>query len=262
MRPLSPSRSICAESPDMARRLPVLLLLALVLLMPTVPVKGETAYIWAEGEITYPEGEDWVYRFTYRYPILQEDSPAALSVNAWFGMAFSEMNDLILPMFASETDMAGTGRNEMAQMYDVTCNTDDFFGVLLTQTQGMGDEVITMLSGQVFAMSGAYTGESLTLRGLLGVGDSSEQIARAVVADVWQTVQVLPDALERWPDPDTFLDDFDPETQFYADQDSNAVFFLQPGILEPEIEPITFVYSPLEAEALLLGNDDEKEIAP
>lgn len=243
----------------MSIRLRALLLVVCMLLTPFVFVSAEATYTWAEGEITYPEGEDWIYRYTYRYPVLSGDAPAAHAVNAWFDVAFSEMNDLILPMFASEADMAGGGANEIDHLYAVTCNSDDFFSILLTQTQDMGERPMMSLTGQVFAMSGEYTGETLTLRGLLRVGDSSQQIAEAIVRDVWTKVKDLPGALERWEDPDHFMDDFDPETQFYADEKENAVFFLQPGVLD-EMEPMTFAYSAQAAEALL--KEQEKEIAP
>lgn len=239
----------------------VLLLLALMLLS-AYPAYAGAAYDWAEGEITYPEGEDWVYRYAYRYPVLTDDTPAANAVNAWFEVAFSEMNDLILPMFAAEADMVGGGSNEITQVYDVTCNTDDFFGILLTQTQFMGEEPIVSLNGQVFAMSGEYLGETLTLRGLLGVGESSVQIAEAVVLDVYGKVLQLPGAGELWPDADAFYEDFDPETQFYPDEQGNAVFYLQPGMLEEVIEPLTFTYTAQQAENLLTADAGEKENLP
>ena len=136
---------------------------------------------------------------------MTDDTPAAASVNAWFDVAFREMDDLILPMFASEADMAGDGKSEISQQYAVTCNNDAFFSILLTQTQVLGEQTVVSLSGQVFAMSGEYLGNTLTLRGLLGVGESSTQIAEAIVADVYKRVQSVEGALNRWPDMDRFM---------------------------------------------------------
>jgi len=62
----------------------------------------------------------------------------------------------------------------------------------------------------------------------------------------------LEGALNRWPDMDRFYEDFDPETQFYADQDGNAVFFLQPGVLDTAPDALIFTYTAQEAEALLM----------
>ncbi len=227
-------------------------LLAVLVMCGAAAAHAEAALTWTEGQQTYPEGGEWTYRYTYRYPVLTDDTPAAASVNAWFDVAFREMDDLILPMFASEADMAGDGKSEISQQFAVTCNNDAFFSILLTQTQVLGEQTVVSLSGQVFAMSGEYLGDTLTLRGLLGVGESSTQIAEAIVADVYKRVQSWEGALDRWPDIDRFYEDFDPEIQFYADQDGNAVFFLQPGVLDTAPDALIFTYTAQEAEALLM----------
>lgn len=229
-----------------------------LLMLPLCAAGAQEGVRWVEGEMTYPEGDDWVYRYAYRYPVLAGDSLAVNAVNGWFEVAFREMDDMILPMFAGEKDMASAGRSEIVQEYEITCHTERFFSFRQTQTHRMGDMTVVAVSGQVFAMSGEYMGETLTLRGLLGVGDSSEQIAGCVLADVFERLQQREDA-GRWPDMDTLYEEFDPETQFYADEQGNAVFFLQPGAQDDASGLITFTYSAAQAEALLKAAGDQME---
>lgn len=235
-------------------------LLVLLALLPLCSAGGELAYDWAEGELYFPEGEAWTYRYEFSYPVPIGDSFAAGEIRHFFEIAMSEMEHLVLPMYAADVDMTKGGRQTIAQNYSVTLNDDRFFSILLRQRQTLEGRDIVSLSSQVFAVSGPYEGELLTLRGLVQVGESSTQIAEAVFDDVWQQVRERMDSEEPgWVDGldrETFSLDFFPELHFFADAHANAVFFLQPGLFREDDLEITFTYSRDQLQDLLDQQQD------
>ena len=227
---------------------------ALVLLVCMVPAVAELEVTWVEGEAFFPEREDWTYRYQYRYPYIAGTEHGAPDINEYYDMAFSEMTNLIVPMFAQEETMIGQGKNEIQQEYRITCNNARFFSTCMEQRQTVGGSLVTSVSSQVFAVSGEYMGDTLTLRGLLMTGDSSEQLAGLILADIWR--QVAEQAVD---DPawlpgltmDALYADFDPEAHFYADELGNAVFYLQPGLYRTDDRMITFTYSAADVNKLI-----------
>jgi len=113
--------------------------------------------------------------------------------------------------------------------------------------------MLTMES-QVFDVAGEYIGESLTLRGLVMVGESSSQISEAVAPKLYEEFKKLQDAgvCRKDVGEDDFLWEFSPMQHFYADEEGNAVFYFPPMLLEePSFNVPTFTYTPRELEALL-----------
>lgn len=224
-------------------------------LLTTCAAQAALEVSWQEGEEYFPSREKWTYVYRWRMPQLAGESKAAGEINYYFETARREMTDLVVPMYAADPDMAASGGNVIEQRYEVTCNSGRFFSTLLKQRQVLGQKTILSLSSQVFATSGEYEGQTLTLRGLVMVGDSSVQLADAVLADVFTRVKAQmagqPGPWKQDLTQEALAEDFFPETHFYADEGGNAVFYLQPGLARNDDQVLTFPYSPAQLQALL-----------
>ena len=209
---------------------------------------------WTQGEEWFPGRDAWVYYYTYTVPEVKGSGALSEELNHYFDTAIGEMVNLVLPMFT--VDMPGDGRNEISDLYEITCNNDEFFSFLLRRsTLSEGKEVLSLQSA-VFAVSGQYTGESLTLRGLAReIGESSSQIAGFVIKDIWQKIEERMKAgdwaVRKEMSFDLLSAEFFPETHFFADEQGNIVFYLQPGLLGLGDEMAVFTYTPEELENLL-----------
>ena len=209
---------------------------------------------WTQGEEWFPGRDAWVYYYTYTVPEVKGSGALSEELNHYFDTAIGEMVNLVLPMFT--VDMPGDGRNEINDLYEITCNNDEFFSFLLRRsTLSEGKEVLSLQSA-VFAVSGQYTGESLTLRGLAReIGESSSQIAGFVIKDIWLKIEERMKAgdwaVRKEMSFDLLSAEFFPETHFYADEQGNISFYLQPGLLGLGKEMAVFTYTPEELENLL-----------
>ena len=230
------------------------LLLALLMVF-SASALGECTVERLEGEAYFPSEKDWVYHFTYAYPHLIGDDYASAAINDTYDMALDEMLRLVLPMFANEESMRFDGHNEVNHDFTVTCNNGRFFSVLQRRRQTMGDEgVLLTLEAQTFDVAGEYLGETLTLRGVVMVGDSSAQIAEAVMPVLYREFQALQQAgiARADVDADVFDWEFSPTRDFYTDENNNVVFFFSPTLLaEPSFDVPLFPFSPEDLEALL-----------
>lgn len=208
-----------------------------------------------EGEAFFPSEKDWVYHFTYAYPHVAGDSYAALMVNDTYQMALDEMVQLVLPMFANEPAMRYDGKNEVIHDFEVKCNNGRFLSILQKKSQTRGDEgTFLSLESLTFDMSGEYQGESLTLRGVVMVGESTDQIAAALMPHIYEEFVKLQEKgiCKQGANRETFEIEFSPAIHFYADENGNAVFYLPPSLMEtPSFQTHVFVYSPEEIEKLL-----------
>lgn len=208
-----------------------------------------------EGEAFFPSEKDWVYHFTYAYPHVAGDSYAALMVNDTYQMALDEMVQLVLPMFANEPAMRYDGKNEVIHDFVVKCNNGRFLSILQKKSQTRGDEgTFLSLESLTFDMSGEYQGESLTLRGVVMVGESTDQIAAALMPHIYEEFVKLQEKgiCKQGANRETFEIEFSPAIHFYADENGNAVFYLPPSLMEtPSFQTHVFVYSPEEIEKLL-----------
>lgn len=208
-----------------------------------------------EGEAYFPSESDWTYHFVYAYPHLVGEDYASLAVNDTYEMALDEMLQLVLPMFANEPDMLFDGQNEVQHDFVVTCNNGRYLSILQQRSQTMGEEGLNLsLEPLVFDMAGDYLGETLTLRGLVMVGDSSAQIAEAVGPVLYAEFCALQEqgVARADVDEEQFYLEFAATRDFYADAEGNAVFFFQPALLaEPSFDAPAFTFSPSELEALL-----------
>ena len=236
----------------MAKRI-LLFCMALVLMLPTA--LGEMTVQRNEGEAFFPSEKDWTYHFSYAYPLLVGEDYASAAINDTYQMALDEMLHLVLPMFAHEKDMLFDGKNEVTHDFTVTCNNGRFLSVLQYRTQTMGEEGLNVtMESQVFDVAGEYMGESLTLRGVVMVGESSAQIGEALSPILYEEFKKLQDAgiCRKDATEEDFFWEFSPTQHFYADENGHAVFYFPPMLLEnPSFDVPVFTYTPDQLAALL-----------
>ena len=236
----------------MAKKM-LLVCIALVLMLPTA--LGEMTVQRNEGEAFFPSEKDWPYHFSSAYPLLVGEDYASAAINDTYQMALDEMLHLVLPMFAHEKDMLFDGKNEVTHDFTVTCNNGRFLSVLQYRTQTMGEEGLNVtMESQVFDVAGEYMGESLTLRGVVMVGESSAQIAEALSPILYEEFKKLQDAgiCRKDVTEEDFLWEFSPTQHFYADENGHAVFYFPPMLLEgPSFDVPVFTYTPDQLAALL-----------
>ncbi len=207
-------------------------------------------------ELFYPSKENPVYNFQCEYPVIDSDSLVAEQINEFFRLAVTELRDLTIPMYSNDDELGKTTGNVITQKYEVTVNTEKFFGTLMRQKQTINGEEKESLFSQVFASSGPYAGQTLTLRGALGeIGESSEQIAELILEDVFKTLadnKKPEDAviLEGLTLDDLYLD-FYPEAQFFMNSEEEIVFYFLPETTLGKLSTTTFVYNAQKIGELL-----------
>jgi hypothetical protein len=236
-------------------RISRLLILALLLALTGGSVSAQVQVSWLEGEAHFPDDKKYTYTYIYRYPKVEVSSAATEEINHYFDTALQEMMQLMVPMYAADPIMAGDGGKLIREAYEVTCNTDRYFSCLMTRSQTVEEGTLNSLRSVVFAADGEYAGQTLTLRGATGVGDSSVQMAALVFEDVWRQLEVVKQAGEplllEEVSYQVLAEEFYPESHFYLDEEENAVFYLQPGLLRPGKETLRFVYSREQLNALI-----------
>lgn len=208
-----------------------------------------------EGEAYFPSEKNWTYHFTYAYPRLSGEDYASAAVNDTYEMALDEMINLVLPMFSHEVDMLFDGKNEVRHDFAITCNNGRFLSILQYRSQTMGPDYTNLaMEALVFDMAGEYLGETLTLRGLTMVGESSVQIEEALYPILYGEFKSLQQqGIARADvDEELFYLEFEPTRHFYADEEGNAVFFFPPMLMAaPSFDVPTFTYTPAQLEEML-----------
>ena len=109
--------------------------------------------------------------------------------------------------------------------------------MLLVSQEFLGNTLMEHWSSVVFALSGIYAGQPITLSQAMGLeqeaGTEPDIASELVYGLVWQIVQYEIAAMQKAYFPDVteadFRRAFSPERDFYFDEDGNFVFFIQAG---------------------------------
>ncbi len=208
------------------------------------------------GEEWYPSRDNWTYHYVYSCPriVCGEEDPVGLLINDTLQMILDEMRFLALPMFAESPEMTASGPVTVTEEGRVMCNNGRFFSVLTVKCEEKGSVKTWSLESDTFDVSGDYPGETLTLRGVVMVGESSEQIAAAVLPELYKAFTRLQEEGVCLPGVgwEEFCLNVIPTLDFYADENGSAVFYFQPALLcEPGEDVPVFAYTPAELEALV-----------
>ena len=145
--------------------------------------------------------------------------------------------------------------------YEIKCNNDDFFSVLIRRKGDVGGTVYEILEGNTFSRSGERIGTLTSLPVMLGIlkdGESDEwlrdrqyqNVWEAVCTLVWDAIQENPGSIEYYPDlsKEDLESVIDPsislEQDFWMDETGNLVFFILPGRVAPaDAGLVTFTFT-------------------
>ena len=255
------------------------LALILSLLLFAAPALCELTVERTEGERFFPDEKAWVYHFTYAYPHIVGDDYTCALINDTYQMAFDELTQLVLPMFANAEDMRFDGRNEVTHDYSVMCNNGRVLAILQTRMQTRREDgPLYALDPLTFDVGGMYAGETLTLRGvtLIQAGvdgtmledvepelypeiahivdGSSDEMAAALLPLLYEAfvrLQAEGVIAAQWT-REEYEDEFNPAQDFYTDEEGRIVFFFQPTLLaSPSFDAPVFPFTPAELDAIL-----------
>ena len=197
------------------------------------------------------------YTYTYRYPHVSEDEPDAGKINPFYADQVYTLETNIHFMADGYVD---SGENVTVDVsYELTCNNDRFFSVLVRKDSVIGDFVRTVWTGHTFSREGDSSDATFDLPRMLGILSMGEQdeyqlarqtekasrIVREIIAD---SIAENRDGIPYYDDfsEEDLLDVFYPEDDFYLDADGNPVFYLEPGIAADESAGYLFFPVPLE----------------
>ena len=222
----------------------------------------------AEGRVLRNEHTDLLlpedaptYRLIYDYPFVEGDDAAAVLINDSFESARTEMTGLILPMLANLNASENGFLRVMRQEYTVCCNTDRFLSVLFLNTTESENGSVYSMEAHTWDLSGEYIGQTLTLRGVVAVGDSTDEIVDCLYPLLYdEFVRLQEEGTVR---SDLTEDDFYtyvfPESDFFTDPDGSVTFFFQPELLAaPSFDVPQFTFTPEELDELLKHSDTEQ----
>ncbi len=231
-------------------------LCALMLLPLTASALSPYTVEEISGEEWYPSKEDWTYHYVYSCPriVCGDDDPVGLLINDTLQMALDEMRLLALPMFAESPEMTASGPVTVTEEGRMMCNNGRFFSVLTVKCEERDGVKTWSLGSDTFDVGGEYPGETLTLRGVVMVGESSEQISAAVLPVLYGAFEELQSRGVCLPGVawEEFSQIVIPTLDFYADENGSAVFYFQPSLLcEPGEDVPVFTFTPAELEALV-----------
>ena len=178
------------------------------------------------------------YIYSYVYPQVVPSDASAELINTFYQTIARDSEEFEIPMNADYYRGQAPQEDVTVEIsYEVTCNNDDYFCVLLHTRQGS----LETCTGHTFSREGLKPGSSVALPYLLGLLESEEtdtwlqnrqtgKADDAVREMVWEQLQEKDD-IEVWED----LQEEDLEYGFFPEED----FYLD----EKETHEKTYVFS-------------------
>ena len=216
------------------------------------------------GEQYYPTGSDAQtasYVFRYAYPQFEGTEDGLSEINAYYASLASDMVSTVMPETVASVDAlpeAGMPAYYTQIDYRITANTDDYLSVLFSSRQFLGNTETESWTANVFARSGVYVGQPLSLSQAMGLEqeDGAGGTVNSYAADlayglIWEIIQQQQSMQQKDYFPELTRADlervFNPESDFYLDGDGNFVFYIQSGQIASEVEGIlTYPFSAAE----------------
>ena len=210
------------------------------------------------------DSSDGQYVYSYRYPcILNPEDLSGVCVNEYYMKKIQEYRDFYIPSQASDYGSRYENVN-ITVSYEITCNDDRFFSVLIHKTEDVEGEVTETWEGNTFSRSSEVIGSLTSLPNLLGLledGGSDEWLEERQTMKVWKALcSLVWDAVRANPGGTEYREDLEKEDleilidpvlsldqDFFLDESGNIVFFILPGRIAPESAGLlTFAFSPDE----------------
>jgi len=195
------------------------------------------------------DASDGSYIYSYKFPHAfvpesntEETDLSAASVNRYYEKRIQEYTVDYIPnqadYFASQYQSVSVNVT-----YQIMCNNDDFFSVLLHKTEEVDGETEETWEGNTFSRASEMVGQLTSLPKLLGVLDAGEsdewmedrqsnRIWEVICTIVWNTIQKNPDNLEFDPaltreDVESIITpEYSLDQDFFIDENGDIVFFI------------------------------------
>jgi len=205
------------------------------------------------GEVIYPQGaaaDTAGFVYTYQLPQFAAGQPLYETLNAYFASYAEYLKAVEIPAAAAalaSLPAAGEPPYRVDMDYSITESTDDTLSVLLVSQQFMGNTLLEHWQSRVFALTGIYQGQPVTLSQAMGLeqaagSQEADTASELVYGLVWQIVQYEIAAMRKAYFPDVteadFRRAFTPQRDFYFDGDGNFVFYIQAGTIAGEVEGV------------------------
>ncbi len=207
-----------------------------------------------EGSVYFPEGADQssaVFSFSYQFPCIVPQREDDKAINEHFDYMMSDLISFTAPLYAQEAldNQAIPGGAYLNVASQITCNTEDYFSVLVTQEHFFGASVGETWIGYVFKRSGADAGMVLSLANVLSLstatsddGFAYERVTQKADDLVYELIwDIISEQMENNATDyfegltiDDLKAEFYPESDFYMDENQNVVFFIQPAMIATE----------------------------
>lgn len=234
---------------------------ALLLVLPGASAQSETPDRSLRGVVYYPRGaaeETASFAFRYRLPQLMAGQPQAEAVNGYFASYAADIVETVIPATLNALDelpAPGEPAYYVNLDYRIPSVSEDQLSVLLVSQQFQGNTLLEQWVSVVFALSGIYAGQPISLSQAMGLeqeggqnGDVASELAYRLV---WQIIQYDIGTMKTAYFPDLTEAEyrlaFSPQDDFYFDGDGNFVFFIQAGTVAGEVEGVlTYPFSMAE----------------
>ena len=200
------------------------------------------------------------FTFSYRYPHIDESEPGANIVNSFY-LEQMDMNETNMLFFAD--GYADSGETVVKDIgYEVKCNNDRFFSVLMVQELHVGNNRRIIWEGNTFSRGSREVGTVYDLPRILGILDESEQdeflIDRQTEKAADVVLEIIMDMIYDNPDHLPYFRNLTfeqlaslifPQEDFYLDENGNPVFFAEPGFIADE--SAGYITFPISLEDIL-----------
>ena len=185
------------------------------------------------------------FTFSFRYPHIDESEADVNVVNSFY-LEQIEMDETNMLFLAD--GYAVSGESVIKDIsYELKCNNDDYFSVLIVQNLTVGERRRIIWSGNTFSRHNGEVGATFDLPRLLGILSESEldddmidhQAEKA--EDI--VLEFIMDQIFENPEDIPYFDEvtFDylktyvsPQTDFFLDGNGDPVFFISPGVIAEE----------------------------
>lgn len=208
--------------------------------------------------VQYDENDPSAGRFEYSYcfPQVDGDAEGGAAINAFYSSRANDLEAFTIPM--DQNTFWGTDISTVVD-YQITCNNDDFFSVLIRKEKRTGERTTVTWEGHVFSRKHPNPGSTYTLPKFLNILDAEENEewvqelqndnANSVVRQlVWEMILNNEEGIDYDPDytEEYLAEDFNPEEEYYLDENGEPVFYINPGVAAPEDEGLLTFPIPLE----------------
>ncbi len=229
------------------RRFLVFLLVSSFLALPALAAPLSLLDDFAEDiSEPYDESDPSYGTFVYscRYPHVDENGEGGAEINAFYDYLLSDTVSNMVPMLQEAFEGFDSS---LIVTYDITCNNDDYFSVLVRTEKVNPDQSLVYWEGHVFSRKHPSAGNTFSLPKLLGIMDpdeneewledyQTEKADKLIREMVWELIEENAENIDYGILTEESLSQvFFPEEDFYLNEGGDPVFYLQPGDIYEEI---------------------------